>query len=276
MKRARLTLFLGTELPILAFLAFAILPWFWMMLSSIRPERDLTRSPIVLWPETLTLINHIELLQRTSFAQNLRDSLIVAVGAVSLGLILALPAAYAFSRFRFRGRQVLRTQFLVINMFPVVMLILPLFVLMRGFGLLDTYVALIGGHATFTLPFAIWLLTGYFEGIPVELDQAAMIDGATRLQALRLVVLPLAMPGVIAVGLYLFIASWNEYLFALMLAGRNVRTVTVALQLFIGENQIQWGLLMAGGTLVSLPATVLFLFAQRRLVSGLTGGAVKG
>jgi multiple sugar transport system permease protein len=272
MKRARLTLLLGTEVPILAFLAFAILPWFWMMLSSFRPERDLTRSPIALWPETLTLINHIELLQRTNFAQNLRDSLIIAVGAVSLGLTLALPAAYAFSRFRFRGRQVLRTQFLVINMFPVVMLILPLFVLMRDLGLLDTYFVLIGGHATFTLPFAIWLLTGYFEGIPVELDQAAMIDGATRLQALRLVV----FPGVIAVGLYLFITSWNEYLFALMLAGRNVRTVTVALQLFIGENQIQWGLLMAGGTLVSLPATALFLFAQRRLVSGLTGGAVKG
>ena len=276
MKRARLTLLLGTEIPILGFLAFAILPWFWMMLSSIRPERDLTRSPIALWPQTLTLINYIELLRRTSFAQNMRDSLIVAVGAVSLGLTLALPAAYAFSRFRFRGRQVLRTQFLVINMFPVVMLILPLFVLMREFGLLDTYVALIGGHATFTLPFAIWLLTGYFEGIPVELDQAAMVDGATRLQALRLVVFPLAMPGVIAVGLYLFITSWNEYLFALMLTGRNVRTVTVALQLFIGENQIQWGLLMAGGTLVSLPATILFLFAQRRLVGGLTGGAVKG
>ncbi|HTP03520.1 MAG TPA: carbohydrate ABC transporter permease [Anaerolineales bacterium] len=276
MTRGRLRLLLGTEIPLLAFLAFAILPWFWMLLCSIRPERELMQSPIVLWPGALTLLNHVELLQRTSFAQNLRDSLIVAVGAVSLGLTLALPAAYAFSRFRFRGRQVLRTQFLVINMFPVVMLILPLFVLMRDLGLLDTYFALIGGHGTFTLPFAIWLLTGYFDGIPVELDQAAMIDGATRLQALRLVVFPLAMPGVIAVGLYLFITSWNEYLFALMLAGRNVRTVTVALQLFIGENQIQWGLLMAGGTLVSLPATVLFLFAQRRLVSGLTSGAVKG
>jgi multiple sugar transport system permease protein len=276
MKRARLALLLGTEIPVFAFLAFAILPWFWMMLCSIRPERDLTRSPIVLWPEALSLVNHLELLQRTSFAQNLRDSLIVAVGAVSLGLTLALPAAYAFSRFRFRGRQVLRTQFLVINMFPVVMLILPLFVLMRDLGLLDTYFALIGGHATFTLPFAIWLLTSYFAGIPVELDHAAMVDGATRLQALRLVVFPLAVPGVVAVGLYLFITSWNEYLFALMLAGRNVRTVTVALQLFIGEHQIQWGLLMAGGTLVSLPATILFLFAQRRLVSGLTGGAVKG
>jgi multiple sugar transport system permease protein len=267
---------LGTELPVLLILAFALLPWVWMMLSSIRPDRELMHSPIALWPETLTLQHHIELLRRTNFAQNLRDSLIVASAAVVLGLVLSLPAAYAFSRFRFHGRQMLRTSFLVINMFPVVMLILPIFVLMREFGLLDTYFALISGHATFTLPFAIWLLTSYIDGIPAELDQAAMIDGATRMQALRLVVLPLAMPGVIAVAIYLFIASWNEYLFALMLAGRNVRTVTVALQLFIGENQIQWGLLMAGGTIVALPATILFLFAQRRLVGGLTGGAVKG
>jgi multiple sugar transport system permease protein len=272
----RLKLLLGTELPVLAILGFALLPWIWMMMSSFRPDAELTHSPIALWPHQLTLIHHIELLRRTDFIYNLRDSLVVACGAVALGLTLALPAAYAFSRFRFRGRQALRTQFLVINMFPVVMLILPLFVLMRDLGLLDTYFALIAGHATFTLPFAIWLLTSYIDGIPAELDQAAMIDGATRLQAMLLVVLPLAMPGVMAVGIYLFITSWNEYLFALMMTGRNVRTVTVALQLFIGENQIQWGLLMAGGTLVALPATILFLFAQRRLVGGLTGGAVKG
>ena len=275
-RRGRIRLLLGTEIPVVAMVAFALLPWLWMMLSSIRPERELTTTPIILWPQTLTLVHHIDLLQRTSFGASLRDSLIVAVGAVSLGLSLAVPAAYAFSRFRFRGRNYLRAQFLVINMFPVVMLILPLFILMRQYGLLDTYFALIIGHGTFTLPFSIWLLTSYFEGIPQELDQAAMIDGATRLQALIKVVLPLAVPGVVAVGIYMFIASWNEYLFALMLAGREVRTVTVALQLFIGENQIQWGLLMAGGTLVSLPATFLFLFAQKRLVGGLTGGAVKG
>ncbi|HYZ25215.1 MAG TPA: carbohydrate ABC transporter permease [Rhodopila sp.] len=278
MKRARrqVRVFVGTELPVLALVGFAVLPWLWMILSSIRPERELTQSPILLWPQTVTLAQYIDLLRRTNFGDSLLDSLVVAAGAVTLGLALAVPAAYAFSRFRFRGRNWLRTQFLVINMFPVVMIILPLFVLMRQMGLLDTYLALIIGHGTFTLPFAIWLLTSYFEGIPQELDQAAMIDGATRMQALWSVVLPLAVPGVIAVGIYLFIASWNEYLFALMLAGRDVRTVTVALQLFIGENQIQWGLLMAGGTLVSLPATILFLFAQRRLVGGLTGGAVKG
>lgn len=272
----RLKLLLGTELPVIIILMFALVPWGWMALSSFRPDADLTRTPLQLLPDTLTLANHIELLRRTSFAENLRDSLIVAVGAVALGLMLSLPAAYAFSRFRFRGRDTLLVQFLVINMFPVVVLILPLFVLFRQFGLLDTYVALIAGHATFTLPFAIWLMTGYMDGIPAELDQAAAVDGATRWQIMRLVVLPLALPGMVAVGIYLFIASWNEYLFALMLAGRNVRTVTIALQSFIGENQVQWGLLMAGGTLVALPATILFLLAQGRLVGGLTGGAVKG
>ncbi|MBV8914614.1 MAG: carbohydrate ABC transporter permease [Acetobacteraceae bacterium] len=272
----RLRLLLGTELPVLLVLLFALLPWAWMMLCSFRPDTELTRTPLRLLPDALTLANHIELLGRTSFAANLRDSLIVAAGAVALGLLLSLPAAYAFSRFRFRFRSALLVQFLAINMFPVVMLILPLFILFRQFGLLDTYLALIAGHATFTLPFAVWLMTSYMDGIPSELDQAAAIDGATRWQQMRLVVLPLALPGLVAVGIYLFISSWNEYLFALMLAGRNVRTVTVALQSFIGENQIQWGLLMAGGTLVALPATILFLLTQRQLVGGLTGGAVKG
>lgn len=272
----RLRLLLGTELPVLLILLFALVPWAWMVLSSFRPEAELTRTPLRLLPDALTLSNHIELLGRTSFAANLRDSLVVACGAVALGLALSLPAAYAFSRFRFRGRSALLVQFLAINMFPVVMLILPLFILFRQFGLLDTYLALIAGHATFTLPFAVWLMTSYMDGIPADLDAAAAIDGATRWQQLRLVVLPLTLPGLVAVGIYLFISSWNEYLFALMLAGRNVRTVTVALQSFIGENGIQWGLLMAGGTLVAMPAMILFLLTQHQLVSGLTGGAVKG
>lgn len=276
MKTRRLKILFGTELPVAAILLFALVPWAWMVLSSFRPDADLTQTPLHLLPSTLTLANHIELLARTSFAQNLRDSLIVATGAVVLGLGLSLPAAYAFSRFRFPGRNALLVQFLAINMFPVVLLILPLFVLFRQLGLLDTYLSLIAGHATFTLPFAIWLMTSYVDAIPVDLDHAASIDGATRFQVMRLVILPLTLPGLVAVGIYLFIASWNEYLFALMLAGRNVRTVTVALQSFIGENQIQWGLLMAGGTLVALPATILFLLTQGRLAGGLTGGAVKG
>ena len=275
-RHARLRLFLGTEIPVLLILGFALLPWLWMVLSSFRPSADFAHFPVSLWPSTLTLAHHIELLERTSFAGNLRDSLIIASGAVTLGLALSVPAAYAFSRFRFRGRNTLRLGFLVVNMVPTVLLILPLFMIMRRLHLLDTYLALILGHATFTLPFAIWLMTSYIDAIPPDLDEAAMIDGAGRLQTLWRVVLPLAVPGLVSVGIYLFIASWNEYLFALMLAGRHVRTVTVALQMFIGENQVHWGLLMAGGTLVALPVVTLFLLVQGRLVSGLTSGAVKG
>ena len=167
------------------------------------------------------------------------------------------------------------TQFLVINMFPVVLLIIPLFVLMRSLGLLDTFIGIIVGHSTFAIPFAVWMLTSYLNTIPPDLDEAAEIDGATRLQTIGLVLLPLVMPGVVTTAIYIFVTSWNEYLFAMMLSGDSVRTVTVALQLFIGEFTIQWGLLTAGGTVVAIPVTILFLVVQRRLVSGLTAGAVK-
>ncbi len=275
-RASRLRLFLGTELPLGLILAFGLLPWLWMMLSAIRPSADWTELPLHLWPSRLTFAHVAELLGQTSFLANLENSVIVAAGTLVLGLVLAVPAAYAFSRFRFRGRRTFRTLFLVVNMFPVVLLLLPLFVIFRALHLLDTYPALILADATFALPFAVWLLSGYMESIPRDLDEAAMIDGASRLQTMRLVVMPLALPGIVAVGIYLFIASWNEYLFALMLSGERVRTVTVALQMFIGENQVQWGLLTAGGTLVALPVVLLFLAVQRHLAGGLTGGAVKG
>jgi multiple sugar transport system permease protein len=203
-------------------------------------------------------------------------SLIVAAGTTVLGLFVSVTAAYAFSRFRFAGRRVLMMQFLLVNMFPVVLLILPLFVMMRRLGLLDTHAALIIANATVAIPFSVWMLTSYINAIPKSLDEAAMTDGCSRLQALRRVILPLAMPGIISTGIYIFITAWNEYLYALTLGGRNVRTVTVAVQTLIGEYQIEWGLLSAGGVVGALPATILFLIAQRRLIGGLTQGAVKG
>ncbi|HMR31565.1 MAG TPA: carbohydrate ABC transporter permease [Geminicoccaceae bacterium] len=274
-QMSRTARILQIELPVLAILAFALLPFAWMILTSIKPTPELAEWPIGYLPREATLDHYRQLLQRTNFSGNLLDSLIVATGAALLGLAVSIPAAYAFSRFRFRGRRALMTGFLTVNMFPIVLLIIPLFLVMRGLGLLDTYLGVVLGHSTFAIPFAIWMLTSYFSTVPVELDEAATIDGATRLEAIRHVILPLVMPGVVTAGIYIFITSWNEYLFALMLSGQNVRTVTVALQLFIGEFTIQWGLLTAGGTLIAIPVTVLFLLVQRRLVGGLTAGAVK-
>jgi multiple sugar transport system permease protein len=274
-RRSRTRRILEIELPVLVIVAFALAPYAWMVLTSIKPATDLSIWPVRYLPSQPTLEHYRELIERTSFATNLLNSLIVAIGAAAVGLGVSVPAAYGFSRFRFPGRRVLMTQFLVINMFPIVLLIIPLFVLMRMLGLLDTFVGVIIGHSTFAIPFAIWMMTSYMNAIPVELDEAAIIDGASRLQTIRLVVLPLVMPGIATAGIYIFITSWNEYLFAMMLSGQNVRTVTVALQLFIGEFTVQWGLLTAGGTLIALPVTLLFLLVQRRLVSGLTAGAVK-
>jgi len=274
-RRSRTARVLQVEVPILLIIAFALAPYLWMVLTSVKPTPDITRWPLRYLPSAVTFEHYRELIGRTSFAGNLLNSLIVALGAVAVGLATSVPAAYAFSRFRFPGRRWLMVQFLVVNMFPIVLLIIPLFVLMRMLGLLDTFLGVIAGHATFAIPFAIWMLTSYMNAIPKELDEAAIVDGASRLATIRLVILPLAMPGIVTTAIYIFVTSWNEYLFAMMLSGQNVRTVTVALQLFIGEFTVQWGLLTAGGTLVAIPVTILFLLVQKRLVGGLTAGAVK-
>ncbi|MCA0942739.1 carbohydrate ABC transporter permease [Salipiger pacificus] len=248
--------------------------YLWMFLTSISEESTLFTEGPSIWNATIE--NYTRLFATVGFADNLLDSLIVASGTVVVGLSLSVTAAYAFSRFNFPGKRILMLQFLLINMFPLVLLILPLFVLMRVLGLLDTHLALIIANSTVAIPFSIWMMVSYMNGIPRSLDEAAMTDGCTRMQALRRVVLPLCLPGIIATGIYIFITSWNEYLYALTLGGRNVRTITVAVQTLIGEYEVQWGLLTAGGIVGALPATVLFLAVQKRLISGLTQGAVKG
>ncbi len=267
---------LTTHIPVALVVLVAIGPFAWMILTSLTPSEAIVARGVAFSPAGWGADNYVRLLGHTDFLGNMGHSLIVALGTVALGLLVSVTAAYAFSRFRFFGRRVLMLQFLLVNMFPIVLLILPLFTLMRRLGLLDTHLALIIANATVAIPFAVWMLTSYVGAIPKSLDEAAMIDGCSRLQALRRVVLPLALPGIISTGIYIFITSWNEYLYALTLGGRNVRTVTVAIQTLIGEYQIEWGLLAAGGVVGALPVTILFLIVQRRLVGGLTQGAVKG
>lgn len=267
---------LTIHLPALLIVLLAVGPFAWLLLTALTPSEAISATGVSLSPAGWSLANFDRLVLHTSFIGNMGHSLIVAVGTVILGLLVSVTAAYAFSRFRFRGRRVLMLQFLLVNMFPVVLLILPLFIMMRWIGILDTHLALILANATVAIPFAVWMLTSYINAIPKSLDEAAMIDGCSRLSALRRVVLPLALPGIISTGIYIFITAWNEYLYALTLTGRNVRTVTVAIQTLIGEFQIEWGLLAAGGIVGALPVVLLFFVVQRRLVGGLTQGAVKG
>ncbi len=267
---------LTTDLPVLLIVLFALGPFVWMILTSLTPTETLSATGVALSPARWSLSNYVRLFEQTSFLGNMKDSLIVAVGTVAAGLLVAVTAAYAISRFRFAGRRPIMLMFLLINMFPVVLLILPLFVLMRSLRLLDTHFALILANATVAIPFAVWMLVSYVAAIPKSLDEAAMTDGCSRLTALRRVVLPLMMPGIISTGIYIFITAWNEYLYALTLGGRSVRPVTVAIQTLIGEYQIEWGLLAAGAVVGAMPATLLFLVVQRRLIGGLTQGAVKG
>ena len=265
---------LVVDLPMVAILAFTLGPYLWMFLTSVTQESKLfTQGPSIIGA---TIDNYTRLFATVGFGHNLLDSLIVSSGTVLVGLSLSITAAYSFSRFEFRAKRILMLQFLLINMFPLVLLILPLFVLMRVLGLLDTHLALIIANSTIAIPFSIWMMVSYMNGIPRSLDEAAMTDGCTRFGALFRVVLPLCVPGIIATGIYIFITSWNEYLYALTLGGRNVRTITVAVQTLIGEYEVQWGLLTAGGIVGAMPATALFLLVQKRLISGLTQGAVKG
>lgn len=262
------------HLPMLLILAFTLGPYLWMIATSLTRESALfTEGPSF---AAATFENYLRLFRTVGFHRNLLHSFIIASGTVVVGLSLSVTAAYAFSRFRFRGQRILLLQFLLINMFPIVLLILPLFVLMRKIGLLDTHLGLIIANATIAIPFSVWMMTSYMNSIPTSLDEAAMTDGCSRLGALWRIILPLCMPGIIATGIYIFITAWNEYLYALTLGGRNVRPITVAIQTLIGEYQVEWGLLTAGGIVGALPATILFLLVQRRLIGGLTQGAVKG
>ena len=222
-RRSRLRRLLEVELPVLLIVLFALAPYVWMVLTSVKPSSAIATFPVQYLPADPTLEHYRALLARTSFLRNLLDSLVVAVGAVVLGLGVSVPAAYAFSRFRFAGRSGLLVFFLTINMVPVVMLIIPLFVLMRQLGLIDTFVGVVMGHATFAIPFSVWMMTSYFNALPAELDEAALVDGATRWQTIRHVVLPLAMPGIVAAAAICFALGMNAYATPVLIGGPSMQ-----------------------------------------------------
>jgi multiple sugar transport system permease protein len=262
-------------------LFYTAMPMAWMMLTSIKSGFAAMQFPPQWLPNEPTLASYEKLLDPTNsvgqdFLRFFWNSLFVSTTTTVLAVIVAVPAAYAFSRFDFPGRKFLFFAVLLRNMFPAVIFLVPLFILMRLLGLVNTHGSLILTYLTFGLPLAIWLLKGFYDNIPYQLEQAARIDGATRFQAFLLIVMPLSAPGIIATAIYSFIGAWNEYIFAYTFLNRNEQlTLPVGIQRFFSENTTDFPGLMAASFIMSLPVVVLFLLLQRYFVRALTEGAVK-
>ena len=262
-------------------LFFTVFPMAWMVLTSIKTQFAALQYPPQWWPAEPTGANYWRLINPADqigreFLRYFWNSFYVSLITTILGVVIAVPAAYAFSRFRFPGRTFLFFTVLVRNMFPAVVFLMPLFLLMRWMGLVNTHGSLILTYLTFGLPLSIWLLKGFFDNIPIQLEQAARIDGATRFQAFLLIVMPLSTPGIIATSIFSFIGAWNEYVYAYtFLSRQESMTLPVGIQRFFTEFATDWPGLMAATFLMSVPVVVLFLVLQKYFVRALTEGAVK-
>jgi multiple sugar transport system permease protein len=261
---------------VLIIVAFAVFPILWTFLVSLKPEEDIVTATMSYLPRRVTFENYVAIWTRSNFPTLIGNSLVTTAITVTLCTAIGTLAAYAVSRFHFPGRRGLMMFYLVVRMFPAVMIIIPLFIIMRGVGLLDSRLGLALAYASFLLPVFIWMMKGFFEAVPPDLEDAARIDGASRLGAMVRVVLPLVVGGLVATAVFIAIGSWNEFLFALMLTtSTGSRTWPVGLQLMVGEFQLPWGSLAAGGIISILPVMILFAIVQRAMVRGLTAGAVK-
>ncbi|HEY4410366.1 MAG TPA: carbohydrate ABC transporter permease [Acidimicrobiia bacterium] len=255
---------------------FAVAPFAWMLLTSLKPDGEILRRTPSLWTAHPQFHRYSDVMH-AGFARALRNSLIVATGTTLAGVAVAALAGYALARFDLPLRRYLLLMVMAVQMFPLVVLLIPLFVVMKALGLLDSWLGLVIAYLSFTTPLAVWLLRSFFETIPKDLEEAAMSDGATRFGAMVRVIFPLAGPGLAATAIFSFIAAWNEFLFALtFLKKESLRTLPVALSAFVGQEQADWGLIMAASVLFTVPVVLFFLAVHRRLTTGMVAGSVTG
>jgi len=253
-----------------------VFPILILLFNSVKTESEIFASPGAP-PRAITWDNFRAVLVESTFFTHLKNSVIVAFSTVLLAVIVTAPAGYALSRFKFRGRTAFSMWLLATQAFPGIIMVLGLFTVLNVYGLINRLPGLVVMHTSFALPFSIWLLKGYFDKIPVDLEEAARIDGCSRLRALVKIILPLSVPGLLAVATFSLLLSWNEFFFALVVMRTNASwTLPVYLARFQGSGGVvEWGPLSAAALLVTIPVFLLFLVGQRYLVSGLTGGAIK-
>jgi multiple sugar transport system permease protein len=265
------------RLAILTYVAFALFPLYWLLKVSVTPNNLLYSEGIRMWPSQ-TSFEHFEfVLRHSEFPTFFKNSLIVSGSTAIIVTVLASLAGYAMSRFSFHGKYWIVTLMLLTQMFPLVMLVAPIFKILSPMGLTNSLTGLVIVYAAFNVPFATFLMQSFFDGIPKDLEEAAMIDGATQFVAFRQIILPLTLPGIAATLGFVFTAAWSELLFSLMLiSGNDAATFPVGLLSFVSKFSVDFGQMMAAGVLALIPACLFFLLIQRYLVQGLTAGAVKG
>jgi multiple sugar transport system permease protein len=277
MGRERLIPMLAHRLAILAYVAFALLPLYWLLKVSVTPNDLLYSEGVRMWPSRTSFEHYAFVLEHSDFPKFFRNSVIVSAATALIVTLVSSLGGYALSRFRFRGKGWIVVLMLLTQMFPLVMLVAPIFKMLAPLGLTDSLGGLILVYVAFNVPFATFLMQSFFDGIPKDLEEAAMIDGASRFRAFCQIILPLTLPGIAATLGFVFTAAWSELLFALMLiSGIDASTFPVGLLSFVSKFSVDFGQMMAAGVLALIPACAFFLLIQRYLVQGLTAGAVKG
>jgi ABC-type glycerol-3-phosphate transport system permease component len=256
---------------------FCGFPFAWMFSTAFKDSHEIFATPPTLIPHTWTLDNLQRLFTETRALTYFRNSIVVSLSTVAMTIAVATPAAYSLTRFRFKGREQIAATVLFTYMFAPIMIIIPFYVMMRFLGVANTHFGLILAYTAFCLPFGLWMLRTFFQSIPLDIEQAAMIDGANRLQTVVYVVLPLAVPGVAATSIFTFILTWNDYIFArILISADELKTLPVGIADLYNASVVDWGMIMASGLLILTPVMGVFFIIQKYMVAGLGAGALKG
>jgi ABC-type glycerol-3-phosphate transport system permease component len=262
---------------ILGLAAQALLPLLWMLSTSLKPPREVLATPPTLLPAAPTLENFARLLNQTAFVSYFLNSMTVAGLTVLLTMAVGSAGAYSLTRFAFPGRESIARLILCTYMFAPIMIVVPIYILARRAGIVDTHTALVLSYSSFCLPFSLWLLRAFFQSIPLDLEEAALVDGAGRLRALIYIVAPLALPGLIATSIFTFTLAWNDYIFTrILIISDELKTLPVGVQDLFSAAVVDWGLVMAAGMLITIPALAFFMAVQRHLIAGWGTGGLKG